>query len=42
VGSGFDEGVWSLARDAEGLLWAGGSGAFRLLDSAWVRMWQEE
>jgi hypothetical protein len=42
VGKSFDEGVWSLERDAEGLLWAGGSGAFRLMDGAWVRMWQEE
>ena len=42
VGGSLDEGIWSLERDAEGYLWAGGSGAFRLLDGAWVRLWQEE
>jgi hypothetical protein len=42
VGKSFDEGVWSLERDSRGSLWAGGNGAFRLLDGDWVATWQND
>jgi hypothetical protein len=42
VGQSFDEGGWSLERDSRRALWAGGNGAFQLLDGAWMRMWQDD
>jgi hypothetical protein len=42
VGSAVDEGLWRLERDARGVVWAGGQGAFQLRGGAWQLVWPGE
>ena len=39
VGNAVDEGLWRLDRDARGIVWAGGQGAFQLRSDAWQLVW---
>ena len=42
VGTAVDFGLWRLERDAQGAVWAGGQGAFRLRGDAWEPVWSGE
>jgi hypothetical protein len=39
VGGGVPDGLWVVERAPDGVLWAGGQGAYRLQGGAWLRTW---
>jgi hypothetical protein len=39
VGGGVPDGLWVIERAPDGVLWAGGQGAYRLHAGVWLRTW---